>query len=188
MSERTSISSAAFWAFVNRPENADRSFERVDGAIVEVMPSFPYFSQVAIQIAFLLRLYLRENPIAHVKGEAGGYDVNPDNTLVPDVAVTLKSRQMTMPRDRFSSVPPDIAIEVVSPSDLKNPGQRIRRKLEIYRAQEIPLVWYVYPERQEVEVYRPGAEPETLNLEDVLTGDPILPGLTIAVRELFATD
>lgn len=45
----------------------------------------------------------------------------------------------------------------------------------------------VYPVTRDVDVYTPGADPMTLGVDDTLDGGSILPGLRIAVKDIFPT-
>lgn len=175
-----------FWEFVNLPENADRFFERIRGEIFELMPSNPYSSAIASTINFYLKQYVIQHPIGHVTGEQGGYNLTDDTTIAPDVAFISKTRQLTLPQTGFTPQPPDLAVKVISPSDLSNPQHRIQDKITIYREVQIPLLWLVYPNRNEVEVYIKGELHQTLDVDDSLDGGDVLPDFTLAVKNIFA--
>ena len=79
--------------------------------------------------------------------------------------------------------PPDLAIEVVSPSDRLS---AVRRKVSAYQQAKVPLVWVVNPRRQTVEVYHPhDTAPTTLGVDDELDGEDIVPGFRLPVRTVF---
>jgi hypothetical protein len=46
-------------------------------------------------------------------------------------------------------------------------------------------VWVLDPDRREVVVHLPGAEPRVLKGKDYLTGDEVVPGFKIRVSKLF---
>ena len=183
--DKTKYTSQEFWDFVNRPENAEQVFERINGEIVEAMPSNPYSSAVAMRIGHFFMIYLMQNPIGHVTGEQGGYDISDEDTFAPDVAFIAKARQPHLPQDGFNPIPPDLVVEVVSPSDVNDPKQRIQKKLEKYRAAKIPLVWYVYTNPCEVKVYAYGQLIRTAGIDDMLDGGDVLPGFKLPVRDIF---
>jgi Uma2 family endonuclease len=179
------ITSAEFWDFVNLPENSELSFERLNGEIVEKMASNPLYSEIAGIFVQHIRNFLdAKGHFARVSTEGGGYDITDDSTFAPDVAVILKSRQSKFPDEGFNPLPPDFAIEVISPSDLKNPD-RIRTKLNIYLRAKIPLLWLVFLKRQEIEIYAHGAYLKTATIEDILDGGDVLPGFTLAAKIIF---
>ena len=103
---------------------------------------------------------------------------------MPDVAFVRWDRLpgRTRPK-KYIPVPPDLALEVRSPSD--EPGE-IVKKLELYRRAGVPLVWWVNPATRTVDVYRNGQLVATLGEGDVLDGEDILPGFRLPVDEIFA--
>ena len=83
--------------------------------------------------------------------------------------------------DRLVEVAPDLAVEVISPS---NEAADTHRKIRQLFAAGTTLVWIVYPNMQIVDVHtRAGAT--TLEADDTLSGGDVLPGFEIPVREIF---
>lgn len=185
ISKPTLLTREAFMAFIQLPGNDEKFFELINAEPVEKMPSFPYVSALALKFVFFFMLYLQNNDIAHITGEQGGYDIDDENTYAPDVAIILKSRQPELPKDEYTPIPPDIVIEIVSASDLQKPKQRIQQKLERYLAAGVPLIWYVYPERREIEVHRPEKPIQIVTVDNILDAEPILPGFRLHVKDIF---
>ena len=77
---------------------------------------------------------------------------------------------------------PHFVAEVMSRTD--RPGAA-RRKVEEYIANGGRLGWLIDPFRRRAHIYRPGAEPVTLDDPEQLTGDPELPGFVFDVRALI---
>ena len=50
----------------------------------------------------------------------------------------------------------------------------------------MPLVWWVYPERGAVVVFRAGQQVAELGESDALDGGEVLPGYRLPVAEIFA--
>lgn len=168
-----------FDEFVDLAENADRLFELIGGEIVEV-PSNPYSSKIASRINRYLGAYVDDNDLGHVTGEAGGYIVAGER-YAPDVAFISKERQPDLPQHGYNPNPPNLAVEVVSPTDT---DKRLRIKIANYLAAGT-IVWVVYPETQEVEVYHPGMPVKILDTDDVLTADDILPDFKLPIKDMF---
>lgn len=164
-------------AICDLPENRDRHLELIDGEIVEKMGSFKP-SAIASEFNFEIKTYLKQNPIGYVTGEAGGYVISPVHTYMPDVGYISKARLPETP-ERESPIPPDLAIEIKSPTDSK---REMRRKAEVYIAHGTRIVWLVFPEDQRIEVYTPNGDVVELGLDDTLDGGDVLPGFTLAVR------
>lgn len=103
----------------------------------------------------------------------------------PDVSVVAKARLAgagitddigVMP------IPPDLAVEVVSPGDSAN---ALRRKLDEYRGAGFGQVWLVYPELHGVYVWRSDGFLADLGNEDEITAGPLLPAFRCKVSAFF---
>jgi Uma2 family endonuclease len=172
-----------FERYIDRPENADRLFELINGEIVEKVPSNPNASEIAQLIAFFIRLFIRQNKIAgHVTDGQGGYMVS-GQPYAPDVAYISADRQPELAKKGYNPMPPELAVEVESPTSAAS-ERRLRTKLYYYHAAGT-LVWVVYPESREVEVHAPGKAPLTLTEADTLSGVDVLPGFELPVRDIF---
>jgi Uma2 family endonuclease len=182
---KTLYTKAEFYEFMDLPQNANKTFELVGGEVIEKMPTFGYSSGVNARLTTFIGMYLLKNDIAHFTDAQGGYDIDDENTLVPDIGVILKSRQAELPTDSYVPLVPDFVIEVVSQSDLKDPKNRIEKKLKKYREIGVRLIWYVYPGRKEVEVYKLGQAKLIVGLNGILDGGDVLPDFTLSVRDIF---
>ena len=107
--------------------------------------------------------------------------------LGPDVAFTRYDRMPESPPDKFVPVMPDLAVEVLSPSESLT---RAREKAEVYLRNGTSVVWLVQPEKRGVEVCRlidvSHLQIEFVGHEGTLSGDRILPGFTLDVSQIFA--
>ena len=168
-----------FEKFINLPENVDKLFEFIGGEVVEV-PSNPYSSQIATRISTYIGMYLLKNNIGHLTGEAGGYRIGGER-YAPDVAFIAKEKQSHLPAEGYNPNPPDLAVEVVSPSDSE---RLLSIKIGNYLACET-TVWVVRPDVAEVEIYRPGQPVKIVAKGGALDGGNILPGFTLALNDIF---
>jgi Uma2 family endonuclease len=105
----------------------------------------------------------------------------PDTVRGPDVAFWSRERVPEMPAGYFE-VPPDLAVEVVSPEDH---FARIQRKVLQYLDAGVRLLWVVDPEDRSVTLYRPDQKPRILGENETITGEDVLPGLSCRVAELL---
>ncbi|MCA8954269.1 MAG: Uma2 family endonuclease [Planctomycetes bacterium] len=106
---------------------------------------------------------------------------NPDTVRAPDVAFVTAARIPPLDRGFFEG-PPDLAIEVTSPSDS---FATVHEKALAWLDHGTPLVWVVEPKAGTVSVYRARDDVRILAAGDTLTGDDVLPGLALPVAELF---
>lgn len=175
-----------FAAIADAPENANRLLELIEGEIVEKMPSFTP-SEIAARIIYFFIAYLVQNPIGRVTGADGSYIMDEANEFIPDVAYISKERMPERP-SRKAPIPPDLAVEVVSPTDSI---RDVQRKAQKYLRLGTRMVWIVYPDDQSVDVCLP--DPETpdgmrvrvVRADGVLDGGEVLPGFSLAVKDIF---
>jgi Uma2 family endonuclease len=119
-------------------------------------------------------------------GADGGYVLFPDReTLrVPDVGFIRKDRlPPRAERSRFPRLAPDLAIEVLSPSDRM---AEALSKVAMYLEAGVALVWLVDPAQRTIVVFQPDASPMTLRDGDILDGGDVLPAFSVPVAEIFA--
>jgi Uma2 family endonuclease len=170
-----------FEAFIALPENADRSFELINGEIVEKMPTVPH-GRYAARITLKLGAYLEDKQIGFVVTEARFRpEHDTENDLIPDVAVIQEG--MPEPDTGPGLYMPMLAVEIKSPHDSL---RQMRKKAYYYLANGARMVWLIVPDKRVVEVIT--ADEETLYLEeDVLTAEELFPGFSLPVRAIFSS-
>ena len=173
-----------FNRYVELPENKNRLFELHNGEIVEKMASF-IPSKIAMRIGRCLGAFVDDNALGYVTGADGSYILSSNTEFMPDVAYISKVRLPQQP-ERQVEGPPDLAIEVKSPSDSK---RELRLKAETYLRYGTPMVWLGFPEDQHVEVYEQGKDviDRYLDDNDSVDADAVLPGFTLPLRQIFST-
>ena len=77
---------------------------------------------------------------------------------------------------------PELAVEVVSPSDS---ADDLQEKIQQYLASGSQVVWVVYPKTRTVNVFRQAAASATLGEDDLLEEPHLFPGWSVPVSELF---
>lgn len=175
----------AWWEFISLLENADKHFELIDGEIREKVAASFIPSALAAIILGEIYIYLKTNPIGHVTTSDGSYELTETDTYMPDVGFIRKERLPEIP-SCYVKVPPDLAVEVVSPTDVL---LDTHLKAMQYISAGTKLVWVVYPAKKIINVYRPaenGANVQTLGIEGVLSGEDVLPNFQLAIKEIFS--
>ena len=107
----------------------------------------------------------------------------PDTVRAPDVAFVAGDRlgAADVPAG-FLEMAPDLAVEVVSPSDS---AAAVQAKVDDWLRAGTRLVWVMYPETRSVTAHRP-ARPATVVPEPgALDGAPVFSDFKIPVRDLF---
>jgi Uma2 family endonuclease len=168
-----------FDQMVPLPENANRRLEYVGGEVVEVV-SNNYASMIAALILAQIVVHVQRHELGYVTGADGGYQVSGER-YIPDAAFISKARQPDPSHDAYNPNAPDLAVEVLSPSDDLN---LLRVKVANYLAAGT-VVWVVRPEPQNIEVYVPGQPVQRLGSDATLGGGEVLPGFEVAVSAVF---
>lgn len=180
--EHKAMSTEAFDRFAERPENADKLLEFIGGEVFEA-PSNPYASEIAGVIFGELYIFLKGKNLGHLTGEAGGCMVGGER-FAPDVAYISSARQLELVRRGYNPNPPDLAVEVISDPASATEQNMLRLKLSAYLAAGV-VVWVVNAEERAVEVHQPGRAPHLLTTDGTLEGGAVLPGFSLAVKEIF---
>jgi Uma2 family endonuclease len=106
----------------------------------------------------------------------------PDSNAVGFVSYERWPRSTPVPADEGWPVVPDLAVEVVSPS---NSAFEIKRKIREYFAAGVRLVWVVYPDETHVECYDSPTSVRILDRSQTIDGGDVLPGFQLALTDLF---
>jgi Uma2 family endonuclease len=104
---------------------------------------------------------------------------SPDAAWIPNSRLAQFSSAQ---RQRFLPACPDFVLELRSPSDRL---ADLQAKMAEYIANGARLGWLLDPEPRHVYVYRPNAEVERLDNPEELSGDPVLPGFVLDLREIW---
>jgi Uma2 family endonuclease len=165
-------------ALVERPENANRSFELIHGEIIEKMPGTVYNSWLSLRIAlFIIKFCEATGQLHFLSTGDGTFDIH-GNVVAPDVAFKRTPPSKTYP----DLDPPLLTVEVISSNDK---AEAIRSKRLVYLEAGI-LYWEVYPTLKQVDVYPPGAPMQSVNAVGTLDGGAVLPGFQLSGADLWA--
>jgi Uma2 family endonuclease len=170
--------------FASLPEEEGWRLELSDGRVVREPAPGMRHGHLASRLAALLRRFGEDRDLGLTFVDTGfTLASDPPTVRVPDVAFVSNDR---VPReglaDAFGEGAPDLAVEVVSPS---NSASGIQRKAMQYMDGGARLVWVVDPAGATVTVYRSRSKIRILAGDEVLSGDDVLPDLQVPVSELF---
>ena len=161
------------------------SYELVRGELRMMTPAGFEHGRIAMRLGWRIGRHVEENDLGEVLAAETGFTLerSPDTVRAPDVAFVRRDRVPSPPeRQKFAELAPDLAVEVISPS---NKPSEIEEKISDYLNSGVRLIWVVYPETQSVVEHRPNTASNTLGPEDVVQADDVLPGFTCSVAELF---
>jgi Uma2 family endonuclease len=180
------------WERLRREDDNDNQdnqrYELDEGELIEMSPTGDTHGPTVNWIAFLITGHVVAHDLGEVTAAETGFVLHTDLTTgrdtvrAPDVGFIVKAK-LTPTTGKFYRFAPDLAVEVVSPTDS---AAGIRRKVGQYLRAGTRLIWVVYPDDRLVDVYRPGQPVETLEDGAVLDGGDILPGFKATINDVFA--
>lgn len=140
---------------------------------------------IQVRLASRLRDHVERIGLGLVVVETGiVLSEDPPTVRGPDVSFTRIDRLgADVPPEGFLRVPPDLAIEVISPSES---ADQIYQKVVQYLEAGVRLVWVVHPRSCTVTEYRSADVIRLLHEHEELRAEDILPEFVFPLRELFA--
>jgi len=171
-------------AFDRLEEPDELSYELDEGELVVMTKPRPLHNRIVANLEYELRAYLKTHPVGEVFNPENLFVLGPNIKRAPDVSFLRAERAKQI--DPNADIPgaPDLAVEVLSPTDTVS---AMRRKIRQYFAAGAQYVWVVYPDTREVEVWHEAARPQVvLQDTDFLEAPGLLPEFRLPVGALFA--
>jgi Uma2 family endonuclease len=158
--------------------------ELIDGRVVEMTLAGAEHGIVGTLIAMRLAHHIEGRGLGRVLAVETGFRISrdPDTVRAPDVAFVAAERLKGVDTRKYLPGAPDLAVEVVSPGDS---FRDVEAKARSWIEHGTRLVWVVEPEDRVAFVYRPGLPREDVPPTAALSGDDVLPGLSIPLAECF---
>ena len=155
-------------------------YEYVKGELIPMPAASAEHGIISARLFLNLGLYVREKQLGEVVKPDTGFQVG-ERVLKPDIAF-ISTAHLPDDLSKAFSVPPDLAVEVVSPSDA---FRRVFEKAFAYLEAGTQIVWVIEPVSQTVMVYRSKTDIRVLTYEDTLTGEDVVEGFSCQVAQLF---
>jgi Uma2 family endonuclease len=160
--------------------------ELIKGELRTMPPAGFEHGVYEIKLASRLTVHVESQQLGTVVGGDTGFIIenDPDTVRSPDIGFVSKKRidNIGIPKKYFPGAP-DLAVEIVSPSDIMN---EVDEKVEMWLERGAAMVWVVNPRRKTVMVYHAQNHPTILTVDDLLDGQEVIPGFHIQVRDIFA--
>lgn len=157
--------------------------ELVDGTLVE-KPMGTAESIIASPLLALLELYVYEHDLGVVLGEAGLLRLAPDSVRIADIAFVSWERLPTgLELGSIAATAPDLAVEVLSPS---NTRREMDRKIRDYFLAGTRLIWLLQPRTQTAEAYTAPDERRRISKTGALDASPVVPGFRVPLTRIFS--
>jgi Uma2 family endonuclease len=184
MAAKPALQQWTYDEYARLPDDGNR-YEIIAGE-VHVSPSPNYRHQLAlIRIAGIFENFTRDHGVGQLYGPVDVL-LSATDYLIPDL-VFLKHERRGIRTDRGFEGPPDLAIEIISPSSiLRDRGL----KRERYALFGVPLYWVVDVALQQIEVYRLAEDPNgpAEIVTDTLVWHPVPGGPALTLSVPFVVD
>ena len=161
-------------------ENDFEGYEYVKGELVSTAPPSMEHGEISINVIRHLDSHVHKHQLGRLYTAETTFQLE-DRFVKPDVAFVSTAR-LPENRRKGSPIPPDLAIEIVSPTDKQ---YDVTEKALAYLKSGTRLVWVIEPVAKTVMVYRSETNFTLLTCEDTLTGEDVVEGFTCPIAQLF---
>ena len=161
-------------------------YEVVDGQVREKPAMGTFENILATNLVSLLNPFVRSNRLGWAVME-NLFRLDSETNLQrrPDVAFVSADRwplERRAPRATPWEVVPDLAVEVISPTNQTGDDMR---KIEEYFQAGVKQVWLILPSVEKIHVYRSPKEIQVLSRGDILEGGSVVPGFRVDLNDFF---
>jgi len=164
--------------------------ELIDGVHIVTPAPFTKHQRVVVNLGWLLRAYLEEHPLGQVYVAPVDVWFSDVNVVEPDLLYVSRERLERQLTSKNLKGPPDLVVEVLSPSTRRRDRGLKRQLYERYGVSEY---WLIDPDAETVQVCRLEAGRLDPRIElrrepgaaGPLLATPLLPGLEIPLGKLF---
>lgn len=160
-------------------------FDLVRGELISMGPAGSEHGKLGMNIGSLLWVHVLETGTGTVFNSDTGFVLarDPDIALSPDIAYVSRDR---MPSETdyigFMPLAPDLAIEIVSPS---NRSADVQAKVLEYLRAGTRLVLVIHPRPRTVTAYAPDHSAHVYREHDEIDLSEIVPGFRLRVADIF---
>ena len=182
MATTTSTPRLTWEAFARLPDGDGMHREILEGELQVLPPAKSGHSQIASRV-FAILSALQERGLGKVYLEAGyKLSENPPTWIQPDASFLGIDRALGTAGGDYFTGGPELAIEIVSPSES---ARDLEHKVRLLLAAGSHAVWVIYPESQSVHVHLPDGTSSTRGVRDSLSAPQLLKSWEFPVRQLF---
>jgi Uma2 family endonuclease len=166
------------------PGDGVHKYELIRGEIRRRSPAGRRHGRIAGRIVFALHDLQAAGAGEVVVADTGYFlEQNPDTVLAPDAGFVLIEDLRSLDEETgFGGPLPALVVEVVSPSETM---RQVLEKVDIYRRAGVRLIWVAFPDSKTILIDGADRQRQTFGVGDQLDGDDVLPGLRLAVAEVF---
>ena len=167
-------------------DNRDRSFElTATGELIVMAPAGWESSEKNSDLTTDVNLWNRQTKLGKTFSSSTIFVLPNGARRSPDAAwVELSRWEALTPEQRrkFPPLAPDFVMELRSETDRLPP---LREKMEEYRSNGVRLGLLIDPKNKQVEIYKPGQEPEILESPTEIDCGEVMPGFVLSMSEIW---
>ena len=183
MTTATTLMTAA--ELLAMPDDGFHRYELVKGELITMAPAGGEHGAIGIKAAIRIGNFIEANDLGVVFNADTGFIIesDPDTVRAPDVSFVRKERIPTdgIPKG-FIPGAPDLAVEVISPSDsYTEVAEKVAQLLEA----GTQLVVLIDPRTRTVALHHQGGAIDRLTEANTLTLGDVLPGFECSIAELL---
>lgn len=158
--------------------------ELIKGELTTMTPAGTEHGKIALWISRILATHIAVNALGDTFVAETGFliESDPDTVRAPDFAFIAAARLQSPTPKGFFHGAPDLAIEVLSPSDRII---EVEDKIQQWLTAGCRQVWIVSPTRQTITIHQNSAQPQVLHPNDDIQSPDLLPGFRVKVKDLF---
>jgi Uma2 family endonuclease len=164
------------------PDDDSVRTELDEGELITMPPAGWDHGNYEAEIIVILHNFVKRHKLGRVCGSSGGYRLSDDTVREPDVSFVRSARVGSVKNKGFAKGYPDLAVEIISPSDSI---RQLMRKVKQYFAAGTHTVWIVYPDEQEVQVLEATGTDRWLKGDDLIEAPELLPGFSVPISQFF---
>ena len=166
--------------------NRDYRIERNSKGEIIIMPPTGWETgNKNAEITIQLGNWAKQDGRGKSADSSAGYKMPNGATVSPDASWILNERLKTVPsakRRKFLPLAPDFVIELRSESDSL---PKLEEKMREYIENGVALGWLIDATEKKIYVYRPNAEIEVLENPAEISGEPLLQGFVLNLKEIW---
>jgi len=170
--------------YMSLPDDG-KQYELVKGKLLDMQGPSIGHGTIISRLSRYMEAFATDNRLGLVSSNAAFvFDPikEPNSARRPAVSFVNKSRLVGVDYNDAFHFPPDLAVEVVSRTDV---WFDVSNKAAEYLEAGVPLIWVIFPPDQQVFVHSPGQKIKTLLSDDELDGGNVIPGFKLKVSVLF---
>jgi Uma2 family endonuclease len=158
--------------------------ELIRGEVRSMTPAGSEHGLIIGDLHTLLGPHVKQRQLGYLFGAETGFVLarSPDTVRAPDLAFVCRGRVSgPMPAGYFPGAP-DLAVEVLSPSDRVD---EVDEKVQHWLQAGCREVWVVSPRLKAITIHRSPTDIRVLTAQDALESPELLPGFACGVAEVF---